>query len=521
MIRLNIQRKVFLATIALTTAMALLLLGLTRWSLEQGFAQYVAEAETSRLGWLVGGLESAYAEHGNWDFMRGNSEAWDQIHRNRSNNALDRPRAGGEQRQAPQRPAFDERNFPPRDGQPAGRGDWRGPPDHPPGPQDGERQDSAAAPRFNDRPPPRPVDPLGIKRRLAVLDAQGKLVAGNPAGESFPVRRALRHHGEVVGSLALQAPQTSNSTLDAAFLASQNQKLLLSGLAALALSLLAAWLLARHFVGPIRELAAGARAIAAGRFSQPIAVRRSDELGELAADFNTMADMLARTEESRRQWIADTSHELRTPIAVLRAEIEAIQDGVRQADEATLARLHKQSMQLAKLVDDLRQSLDTAQESMALDLGSVQPVALVRETIDEFRDRYWVAKISIDTEGLQDGAWTVRGDADRLHQVFANLLENTLRYTESSGRLRIRAGAQNGWLRMDFDDTPPAPPEEVLPRLFERFFRAEPSRSRAHGGSGLGLAICKTLIEAHGGNILAAKSDLGGLSMRLRLPLEK
>lgn len=470
MIRLNIQRKVFLATFALATAMALLLVGLTHWNLERGFARYVAEAELGRLDWLDDYLESAYAERGNWEFLRSNG-AWSAVHRSR---------AGGG-------PPFA-----------AGEG-FRGPPGG------GMRRG----------------DGLGIWPRLALLDADGRLVAGNPAAVDAAARRPLSSQGKVIGSLALQAPQTSESALDAAFLVSQTRDLLFSGLAALFLSLLAAWLLARHLLAPIRELAAGARAIAAGRFSHPIGLNRSDELGELAADFNTMAELLARTEKSRRQWLADTSHELRTPIAVLRAEIEAMQDGVRQTDGPTLERLHKQAMQLAKLVDDLRQSLDAMPENIVLDRASVKPVTLLREAVEEFRDRYREAGIAIDSTGIEDGGWTVCGDADRLHQVFANILENSLRYTEAGGHLRLRAAASQGWLRLDFDDTPPAPPDAALPRLCERFFRAEPSRSRAHGGSGLGLAICKALVEAHGGSIAAARSDLGGLSIRLRLPLDK
>ena len=340
--------------------------------------------------------------------------------------------------------------------------------------------------------------------------------------DGLSARRPIRHQGETVGWLVLQAP-LSGAAPDLAFLATQSRGLWLSGLVALVLSLGAAWLIARQLLGPIRDLTQGVRQFAQGRFSERIPVRRDDELGELAADFNAMARMLAQAEESRRQWISDSSHELRTPIAVLRAEIEALQDAVRTADEPTLARLHRNVMQMGKLVDDLRQTLDQDDGRPDLVLAPIDPLPILREAAEEFRERFQSSGLSLDATRL-DGArstWRIQGDADRLHQVFANLLENTLRYTDAGGRLEIAATERGGRLCLSFDDTAPAPPEQAMPRLFDRFFRAEPSRSREHGGSGLGLSIARKIVEGHGGAITAARSPLGGLSIRIELPLER
>ena len=134
------------------------------------------------------------------------------------------------------------------------------------------------------------------------------------------------------------------------------------------------------------------------------------------------------------------------------------------------------------------------------------PLAIVEESIEAFRERYAAAGIELDTAGLVGAGGWVRGDAGRLAQVFANLFENSLRYTHAGGRLCIAAGVEGKRLILQFDDTAPAPSPAALPRLFERFFRAEPSRSRELGGSGLGLAICKTLIEAHGGKVSGSVS---------------
>jgi two-component system sensor histidine kinase BaeS len=519
MIRFTIQRKVFVATFVLAAVTTAILLGLTRWNLEQGFSHYVVETEISRLDWLVKNIEDAYAQKRSWDFLRGTSEPWDRVvHEAAGASArLPRPPGGANPGDGPRLPGLDRR--PPPPGLPGF--DGRPPPPGLPG-FDG-RPPLPGLPGFDDRPPRPgpPADLLGIRPRLSVRDAAGNVLAGNPRPKGPLTNRPIHFQGETVGWLTLQAPMTEESRY-AAFLAAQTRNLWLSGLAALILSLIAAWLLARQFLGPIKALAMGARQIAEGRFTERIPVRQNDELGELATDFNAMAEMLARTEEFRRQWVSDSSHELRTPIAVLRAEIEALQDGVRTSDEKTLNRLLKHVMQMSKLVDDLRQTLDRDDGQADLVLAPLKPLAVLRETLDEFQPRFALADIALNTAALPktDPGWRLQGDADRLQQVFANLLENTLRYTHAGGHLNIAATAQTGKLCLQFDDTPPAPPEQAMPRLFERFFRAEPSRSRQHGGSGLGLAICKTIIQGHGGTMTASKSVLGGLCICINLPLE-
>ncbi len=494
MIRLTIQRKSFLATFVLTTAMALVLVFAMRWNLEQGFARYTGAAELARLDWLVRNLEAEYAAHGSWDFLKARPEqTWRRLVRSGPEGDFNPPP-------------------PPPEGE-----DWR--PPRPMNRFDGERAQSPFTPPQNRLLPPN--GSLRIAPRLVLFDANGARLAGSGREGRIVAERPLLNNAIPVGRLGLQAAPVVAGDLDAAFLASQSRNLLVFGAAALGLSLLAAWLLARHLLAPIRDLVRGVRKIANGGLDTRIPVNRSDELGELAADFNEMADRLARQEEVRRAWISDSSHELRTPLAVLRAEIEAMQDGVRSADAATLARLHKQVQQLAKLVDDLRLTLDREPGTADMEHELFAPLAIVEESIEAFRERYAAAGIELDTAGLVGAGGWVRGDAGRLAQVFANLFENSLRYTHAGGRLCIAAGVEGKRLILQFDDTAPAPSPAALPRLFERFFRAEPSRSRELGGSGLGLAICKTLIEAHGGWIAAARSKLGGLLIRIELPLER
>lgn len=524
MIRLTIQRKVFLATFALATIMALVLTLVMRWNLGQGFERYTSAAEFARLDWMVHNIEAEYAAHGNWDFVRSAPEqAWRRLSRPNPTTGLDQ---GTPPRQAEERRprAEGEGDFPP----PPRQGDRPPPPpweNRPPRPEAfaQQRPQEYVSPQQRERPATntQPPDTLRIGPRLALLDSDGKRIAGNASGTGIGADKPILYQGKTVGRLTLQAAPSSVQQQDAAFLASQTQNMLIAGLAALVCSLLASWLLARHLVGPIRELASGARRIAKGSLDTRINIRTDDELGELGTNFNDMAERLSRIEQSRRTWISETSHELRTPLAVLRAEIEAMQDGVRTPDTATLSRLHKQVQQLAKLVDDLRLTLDKEPGGGDIDMELMSPINVLEECIASFNDRFTTAGIELDTLHLSDAGWRIRGDAGRLTQVFGNLLENTLRYTNTGGRLSIASHGDKNRLILQFDDTAPAPPPATLPHLFERFFRAEPSRSRALGGSGLGLAICKTLIEAHGGRIGAALSKLGGLNICIELPLEK
>lgn len=216
----------------------------------------------------------------------------------------------------------------------------------------------------------------------------------------------------------------------------------------------------------------------------------------------------------------------------MRAEIEAVQDGIRPFDDKTALRLHRQVMRLIQLVGDLRASLDAAGTSAPSAQVPVHPLSLLNEALASMRPRLAQAGIDVDPTGLDaltaqvpaQPAPLVRGDAQQLHQVFLNLLENSLRYTDAGGLLRLSArllppadGAAQ--LQVQLDDSAPGVPAHELPRIFDRLYRAETSRNRDHGGSGLGLAICRAIVLAHGGTLTADTSPLGGLRITLQLPL--
>lgn len=360
-----------------------------------------------------------------------------------------------------------------------------------------------------------------FEERLALEDIDQRVLAGSVASRWLvaltsidTVAEPLRVDGHAVGALMLAHAQHPDDDLAVGFLIARQGRLGAAALLGLLTCVIAAAALAAGLRRPVRQLADGARALEAGRFDTRLPTTRGDELGDLARSFNHLAATLGDVERARRQWMADTSHELRTPLAVLRAQLEALQDGVRTATPELVAAMHAQVIALARLVDDL-QALTPA----PLVRAPVDAWNLVVDSVAAFADRLQSAGLAVSV-GAAPARATIAGDADRLRQLVANLLENSARYTDAGGRIAIAATSQDGRLHIIIDDTAPGVPPSALDRLGERFFRVDASRSRRSGGSGLGLAVSREIAEAHGGRLSLEASPIGGLRAIVTLPLE-
>jgi two-component system sensor histidine kinase BaeS len=271
-------------------------------------------------------------------------------------------------------------------------------------------------------------------------------------------------------------------------------------------------------VRPIRNLAAATREVASGHYDTRLPVRSSDELGRLARDFNAMAGTLESHEKARRGWIADISHELRTPVAVLRGEIEALLDGIRPITPERIRSLHGETLRLHRLVEDLYQLSLSDLGALTYRKEPLDPADLLRRVIETYRPAFQDKGLGISLHLPADLKQRIFGDRERLEQLFTNLVENSLRFTDPGGQLRISGSGEGDRVVIEFQDSPPGVPEAELERLFDRLYRLESSRSRASGGAGLGLAICKNIVEAHSGTISAQASPWGGLLIRISLP---
>jgi signal transduction histidine kinase len=268
---------------------------------------------------------------------------------------------------------------------------------------------------------------------------------------------------------------------------------LIAGLVLAALLAVAVMLtIFRRVFRPVEVLTGGARALASGRLETRVPVRGNDEVAELGRAFNSMAEALERNERSRRNMVSDVAHELRTPLTSIRVQIEAAQDGVVDADDKFFASIAEDAATLSRLVDDLQQlSLADAGE-LRLERAEVSVAELIDRALTGLERKH--IDIQRDSEDL-----TVHVDARRIVQVIRNLLVNALAYARTSITVTARRVGDRVEIRVADDG--PGVPDEHAQRIFDRFHRADASRSRSTGGAGLGLAIAKQLVELHGGTI--------------------
>ena len=366
---------------------------------------------------------------------------------------------------------------------------------------------------------PRLMELSEMGRRLSLFDSDKHVIIGNPAipEQTF---RAIEIDGQVVGWLGLiNEPHKLNPT-DMSFLKRQSLAFYIIGAIVLMMAVGISVIFSRHLTAPVKRIAEGTRAVRNRRFSTRITVASNDELGQLAEDFNAMAWTLQDHENVRRQWLTDIAHELRTPLAVLRGEVEALQDGIRKMSPQAVDSLHAEIMVLSKIVDDLSLIAKTESGIIEMQPVSVELATVLLTSIARYKTRFEGCGLDLREKIKTDGLHTM-GDADKLSQVFGNIFENIVRYSSSPGTIEVSAEAENDQIEIMIEDTGPGVPETSLPRLFDRLYRTDSARSRETGGSGLGLSICKSIIEAHQGKIWAENSVSGGLRIIIRLPLTK
>jgi two-component system, OmpR family, sensor histidine kinase BaeS len=366
--------------------------------------------------------------------------------------------------------------------------------------------------------------PRHVLQLAHIVDVNGAHLAGPPMpAATNSLRSAVRIGGATVAYAELpRAPQLE--AVDAQFL--QRQYLGLALVAALTLLAAGAmaWVAARHWSRPLRDIKSAAQRIAQGEFTVALPSSQTQEIGELAQAIGRMAQSLQTLEGARRRWLAQVSHELRTPLAVLRGEIESLHEGVRTPTPQLLSGLREQVTHLARLVSDLHTLAiaDLGGMPCSFDWGDAGPwlqrSALRYEALATQAGLTLQIEVTADAQKVQ-----VYWDFDRMAQVLGALLDNSLRYTQAPGRLLVRCTADtqaHRW-RIDVSDSLPAVPASDLSQLFEPLFRSSrtPQRGGRHG-SGLGLAIAKSIVIAHGGTISASLSPLGGLTVSVNLPWE-
>lgn len=460
--------------ISMATAGALALAALAvamNWRLGQGFVDFVNAADAERLPPIALALTEHYSEHGNWETLRDDNSVWRSI--------LVRARDIDE---------AEDRVDP----------EWE--------------QRQQRAPRHRQSDPWSPLWP-----RLVVFDTDLERIVGRFEYPDTGRHRPVTVRGETVGWVGMHEVSQVNSRVAEAFLADQRQGLLWASLAMAIMLVISAAVLARAWSRPIERIGNATRRLAGGDFTARVGRSGKDEIGELARDIDFLAHSLAEADAARKRWMADTAHELRTPLAVLKGELEALQDGIRPFDRDAVASLHAETQHLGALIEELRELALADVGALDYRMETVDMAELVRDCLDTNAGRLRQHPLTVQAE-LPPQPVPVQGDGRRLRQLLENLLENSLRYTDPDGRLELRLEQHQDRVELAVDDSPPGVPEHALQTLFDPFARADAARSRARGGSGLGLAICQRIVEAHGGSIKAGPSALGGLRMALVLP---
>ncbi|WP_373332852.1 ATP-binding protein [Vibrio porteresiae] len=290
------------------------------------------------------------------------------------------------------------------------------------------------------------------------------------------------------------------------------------GLASVGFAALIAWLISGTVLRRVHRMKNATQQLAQGNYGVRLTADHNDEVDELANHFNLLAQELDDTEQKRRQFMTDISHELRTPLAVMRAEIEAIEDGIRPMNSQSLGSLAQQMGQLNKLVDDLHELSVTDNGLNPARCNCVDLAMLIQSTVDGIETQALKAGLELKFTPYT-GPMLLQGDEVRLIQLFSNLLNNSVKYTQSGGQLVVRCEFLNSSASITIEDSAPGVAAHHLPHLFERFYRCDSSRSRKSGGSGLGLAICRNIVIAHHGQIVATQSPLGGLRITITLPV--
>lgn len=536
----------------------------TRLSFQSGFFEYLAEIEQDRFNSLAEELAEDYRQSGNWKALR-DSRNWRRLisrFTRKSVAQLSQPTA--EQAEIkPPAPEPVEKNTPAGQKRTKGR---KKPQEQPPQLSAAEQARQA-------------WESAHLRSSLGLLDKdKTTLIAGVMPGVDATWLPILVDD-DTVGWLTQEPLQGITDSIDLRFQEQQRTAIMLIAALGLLLAAVAAMLMARGLIAPIRRLTETTTRLADGDFSARVtspeklhpldaikklgqglagglANRRrkntskypsrsaarsaanrplrnaktsgavdtamadwqGDELQILAKQLNHLAGVLERNEIARRTFMAEVAHDLRTPLAVLKGEIEALEDGVRQVTPESLASLRAEVELMGRLVDDIH-TLSLADVGMLkYDMAVFDLIPCLASALYTCRERISARGLELDAS-LPEGSAPVRADAARLGQVFRNILENSLRYTDAGGTIQVRCHSDGTQVFVDVLDSAPAVPEEQLARLFERFHTGDAARNRESSGSGLGLAICRTLLEAQGGDIRALPSPLGGLWVRVQMPL--
>jgi len=542
----RVQHKLFIATLCASTVLVIIMLSLAQWSFDSGLLRQVNERAAQQYEGVIDDLRAHYRTYGHWQTMRNQPEHWDRII---SKLGLNVPGQGigmglapkaGSQEHPPQ-----HRTPAPSDG--FAHGDRRSHPFPPPhlqrqGP-DGNRpnQPNMIGGRFPPHMPPQPgvhqnrAQPQTAQNQkqttaanlprpqsepFALTDTQKRPIVGRLAKEEHRRYMPIEVDGAVVGYLLYANRERMMDDFDLDFSNEIRQNLWWIAALMIVLSAALAMPFAILLLKPLRPIVETIHQLAKGNLNARVNINSQDEIGKVAEDVNNMAQSLSENEQHRKTWLANISHELRTPVAIMRGEFEAMLDGVRDINRENVQSAHQEILQLQRLVDDLYQLTSSDIGALSYHQAPLELVGVIEDMVERLEHTVNKAglTITLNTQAIEDDEVWIQGDEQRIAQLIHNLITNSVKYTRAPGHIAVALNQDAKNTYIIIQDSAPGVNDKDLLHLFDHLYRTEQSRNRKTGGSGLGLAICKSIVDNHNGHIEAQHSPAGGITMTIRFP---
>lgn len=517
----SISTKLFLALLSFTAVVLLATLLLARWSFDYGFSDYLNAQQQLRLNNMADDL-SAHYEQNNGSWSDSTSSAYRDIYRKWFPGRADRP------------PPLRGRNHPPFDSFGPRSDDFRSPADGSQSvpdrarsgvdrkeqkhskPYSGQPRQVGHGPRLHNDKQKKP-----FKEPIVVLNSVGGYVAGHVGvidGKEL-MSASIIYQEKVVGAIKAVKKKKFTSSVESSFSKQQTKASLVIAISCLLIAGIASWWLSRMLLAPTYKMKSAIGDLVRGDFSNRLVVNRDDELGRLMLDINILSESLQENRSSRKRWIADISHELRTPVAILSGELEAVIDGIRPLNSNTIESLNHEVGRLKHLIDDLYQLSLSDIGGLRYEFNLLDVGQLLEITIGQHALRINNAGLTLNIDLGQNVI--IDADASRLEQLFANLINNSVAYTDAPGQLDITLTQDTDNAVLCFSDSSPGVEVAKIEEIFEPLFRQDNSRNRRKAGAGLGLTISRNIVQGHHGSIDVEVSSLGGLEFTILLPIKR
>lgn len=489
--RMNIYKKLILSLVGLTSIILIATLLLARWSFEQGFNNFLQSQEMARLSRISDDIIQ----------VAPSATSLIDIEKRSLIGILERHSVI---KNGPRGPR-------PQDSRQGGR-------PIPPHLRD----------QVSDRPPNRaggrpPIDKASFQF-TAIYDSSGNYLAGNILDEKrletfITFDYTLMNNNEVIGSIKSWKREKFESPIATEFSKQQISTSVFIGFFSLGLALVLSYFGAKTLLAPIKLIIGGVEDLSNGNYTKALANNRVDEFGELINNVNRLGSVLEQTRTAKNRWFADISHELRTPLTVLMGELEALKMGIRPLSMEQIDSLTQEALLLKRLIDDLYQLSISDIGALRYEFSDVDVSALMSKVVEQANNLAKVHSISI--EQLIEAGAVVSCDKNRITQLLTNLLNNSIAYTNSNGIITASLLVKKEYICISVEDSAPTLSTEECAQIFEPLYRQNKARTRNAAGAGLGLAICKNIVEAHGGEIIAKPSTLGGVEINVTLPFHK